>query len=257
MDFKGYKIDEVIECLKKECLKNKANENPYFEWLNNQENPPKSYMEHSFKSEDELNEMKKLFLKKFGFSLGLYIRLKRVAYLLENSKKGKSLFTYSYIETPIGQMISIFKGKKLCLLEFLERKMFETEINEMINKYDAVFEYKENEETKNLQKQLNEYFNGKRKEFNIPILLLGTEFQQKVWKVLQEIEYGTTVSYLEEAEKLNNPLAVRAVGTANGKNKISIIVPCHRVIQKNGDIGGYGGGVDRKRFLLSLESKNK
>lgn len=177
--------------------------------------------------------------------------------ILKNKKMGKTLFTYSYAETPIGQMICIFKEEKLCLLEFFEKKILEREIDELIKKYDAKLELKKNEDYKNLQKQLDEYFEGNRKKFDIPLLLIGTEFQKKVWETLQTIEYGKTISYLEEAQRMKNPLAVRAVGTANGKNKISIIVPCHRVIQKNGTLGGYGGGLDRKKFLLSLEGVKK
>lgn len=105
----------------------------------------------------------------------------------------------------------------------------------------------------NCIKQLNEYFDGIRQEFSLPLHLIGTDFQQKVWKTLQSIPYGTTISYKEEATRLGDVKAVRAVAQANGANHIPIIIPCHRVINSNGTIGGYSSGVDKKTFLLKLE----
>jgi methylated-DNA-[protein]-cysteine S-methyltransferase len=101
--------------------------------------------------------------------------------------------------------------------------------------------------------QLERYFAGKLEVFEIPLDLIGTPFQQSVWKELLTIPYGTTISYRELADRLGNPRAVRAVGGANGKNPVSIIVPCHRVVGADGDLVGYGGGIDRKRWLLQHE----
>lgn len=101
--------------------------------------------------------------------------------------------------------------------------------------------------------QLDEYFQGKRKSFNIQLDFNGTTFQKQVWKELTNIPFGKTVSYKNVAERIKNPKAVRAVGTANGKNPFCIIVPCHRVIAANGTIGGYGGGIPVKQKLLQLE----
>lgn len=105
----------------------------------------------------------------------------------------------------------------------------------------------------NVENQLREYFNGQRKEFTIPLYPVGTEFQEKVWKCLLQIPYGKTCSYAEIAEKIGNPAAVRAVGTAIGNNPISIIIPCHRVIGKDGSLTGFAGGLENKRALLELE----
>ena len=105
--------------------------------------------------------------------------------------------------------------------------------------------------------QLGEYFSGKRKTFDLPLDLQGTAFQLQAWHALLEIPFGETRSYAEQAALINNPKAVRAIGLANGKNPVSIIVPCHRVIGKNGTLTGYGGGLERKRFLLELESGNQ
>lgn len=106
---------------------------------------------------------------------------------------------------------------------------------------------------KETYKQLCEYFNRIRKNFDIPLYLDGTEFQKKVWKALQNIEYGQTVSYGEIANIINSPKAYRAVGNANNKNKIAIIIPCHRVIGSNGNLTGYAGGLNIKKYLLELE----
>lgn len=107
------------------------------------------------------------------------------------------------------------------------------------------------------EKQILEYFKGKRKEFRLPLKLKGTDFQKRVWKALEEIPYGETRSYEEIAEAVHSPKAFRAVGNANNKNPISIILPCHRVIGKGGKLVGYGGGLDKKEFLLELERKFK
>ncbi|MCB0280907.1 MAG: methylated-DNA--[protein]-cysteine S-methyltransferase, partial [Calditrichaeota bacterium] len=104
-----------------------------------------------------------------------------------------------------------------------------------------------------LQQEMDEYFNQKRKVFDVPIELNGTEFQNKVWTALLDIPFGQTRSYHDQAVMINNPKAIRAVGTANGDNRIAIIVPCHRVIGKDGKLTGYGGGLWRKQYLLNLE----
>lgn len=122
------------------------------------------------------------------------------------------------------------------------------------------FEKKEGEITetdfsKEIKGQLDEYFLGKRFDFNIPIMLNGTYFQEKVWNELIKIPYGTTMSYEDIAIKINNPKACRAVGLANNKNKIPIIIPCHRVIGKNGSLTGFAGGLDTKAFLLEHEKR--
>lgn len=105
-------------------------------------------------------------------------------------------------------------------------------------------------------KQIDEYLKGKRKSFDLPLSLSGTEFQQKVWNALKEIPYGETKSYKDVAVAIGNEKACRAVGMANNRNPISIIIPCHRVIGKNGKLVGYGGGIQIKEYLLKLESEN-
>ncbi|MEO7424848.1 MAG: methylated-DNA--[protein]-cysteine S-methyltransferase [Fibrobacteria bacterium] len=103
--------------------------------------------------------------------------------------------------------------------------------------------------------QLGEYFRGSRKRFDLPLELRGTAFQRKVWAELEKIPFGATWSYRELAERIGNPGAVRAVGTANGRNPVCILIPCHRVVRVSGDLGGYAGGLENKAFLLELEKE--
>ena len=107
------------------------------------------------------------------------------------------------------------------------------------------------------ESELEEYFQGRRREFPVPLEPLGTEFQMRVWKKLQAIPYGKTISYKELACEVQNSKASRAVGTANGRNPLSIVIPCHRVISSDGTLGGYAGGLPIKEHLLSLESDRK
>ncbi|WP_338755429.1 methylated-DNA--[protein]-cysteine S-methyltransferase [Moraxella lincolnii] len=110
------------------------------------------------------------------------------------------------------------------------------------------------EQMDNLEHQLRQYFTGHRQTFDIPLLLQGTVFQKRVWQELQRIAYGQTISYAKQALRIGKPTATRAVANANGKNPISIIIPCHRVIRSDGSLGGYTGGIDKKQALLKIET---
>lgn len=145
---------------------------------------------------------------------------------------------YSYI-TPIGKIWIAEKENKICALTLSEIEYGNTCETPLIKKTNT---------------QLQEYFNKKRTTFDIPLLTNGTEFQEKIWKTLINIPYGKTISYKELATQAGYPNAYRAVGNANNKNKILIIIPCHRVISSNGKISGYAGGEKVKQFLLDLES---
>ncbi len=156
--------------------------------------------------------------------------------------------------TPIGPMLAGASDNGICLLEFMERRMLETQLSRL-EKYISPNLVPGNSHLfRMLNNQLSEYFAGNRKEFDILLDLRGTEFQEKVWSVLQTIPYGGTRSYQDMALKINNPKAIRAVAKANGDNRIAIIVPCHRVIGKDGSMTGYGGKIWRKEYLLKLES---
>lgn len=165
------------------------------------------------------------------------------------------MITIIKIETPLGEMVAGATDEGVCLLEFCDRRMLPTEYKDLTRLLKTDIKDGENEHLKVLVKQLKEYFSGKRKEFSLPLVTPGTEFQQAVWKELQNIQFGTTRSYFEQAIALNSPGSVRAVANANGMNRISIVIPCHRVIGSDGSLTGYGGGLKRKRWLLDHERK--
>ncbi|MFA6201221.1 MAG: methylated-DNA--[protein]-cysteine S-methyltransferase [Bacteroidales bacterium] len=176
----------------------------------------------------------------------------------------KQLIYRKIITTPLGNMIACAIEDGICFLDFADRKDFDKLFSIMINYLDGelIDDIEDKESSKAgkliliLEKELDEYFLGKRKEFSLPLFTIGTEFQKKVWDELLNIPYGTTISYKEEAKNLNKEKAFRAVANANGKNKLSIIIPCHRVIASGGELGGYGGGLGKKEFLISLEKNN-
>lgn len=174
-----------------------------------------------------------------------------------SKSRNKNIVSVTRITTQLGPMIAGATDQGICLLEFVDRRMIETQIKRLKKLLNAEIVPGINEHFTELERQLGEYFDGKRKEFDIPLVLEGTEFQKKVWKELQKIPYGYTRSYHDQATTLKNPKAIRAVARANGDNRIAIIIPCHRVIGKNGEMVGYGGGTWRKQFLLNLEGKNK
>jgi AraC family transcriptional regulator, regulatory protein of adaptative response / methylated-DNA-[protein]-cysteine methyltransferase len=168
-----------------------------------------------------------------------------------------NLITVTRILTPLGPMLAGANNDGICLLEFVDRRMLETQIKRLRNLFKAELVPGNNKYFKDLNKQIQEYFSGKRNKFDLPLLLKGTSFQEAVWKELLSIPYGVTRSYQEQAEHVGNIQAVRAVAKANGDNRIAIIIPCHRVIGKNGKLTGYGGGLWRKQFLLDHETRFK
>jgi|MGYP001308140597 AraC family transcriptional regulator of adaptative response/methylated-DNA-[protein]-cysteine methyltransferase len=159
------------------------------------------------------------------------------------------------IKTPLGEMIAGATDEGICLLEFTDRRMLPTEYKDLTRLLKTTLEDGENRHLKILKKQLKEYFDGSRKDFSIALVTPGSEFQKAVWKELQNIKFGTTRTYQEQSIALNRPDSVRAVANANGMNRISIVIPCHRVIGSDGRLTGYGGGLKRKKWLLDHEKK--
>ncbi len=174
-----------------------------------------------------------------------------------NSSRNKNLIIITRILTPLGPMLAGATEKGICLLEFVDRKMIETQMKKIRKIFNAELIPGKSKYFDDLSNQLSEYFNGKRKNFDVPLITDGTPFQMKVWDALKKIPFGKTVSYEHQAKVIGNPKAVRAVAKANGDNRISILIPCHRVIGKNGKLVGYGGGLSRKQFLLNLEQNLK
>jgi AraC family transcriptional regulator of adaptative response/methylated-DNA-[protein]-cysteine methyltransferase len=170
-----------------------------------------------------------------------------------SKSKSKTLITIERIETPIGPMYACATEKGICMLEFTDRRMLETELKELVTHLNAIILPGKNPFITKLWQELAEYFGKTRKSFTVPLHTPGTEFQQAVWQELQKIPYGTTVSYKQQARALHKPEAVRAVANANGRNRISIVIPCHRVIGEDGSLTGYGGGLPRKKWLLDFE----
>ena len=159
-------------------------------------------------------------------------------------KKNKMVKLYKKrINTPIGEMLAIATDEAICMLDFVDSKNWLKDQEILVKHYGATQVDEDSLLLSELEKQLREYFAKERKEFSLPLALVGTSFQEEVWKVLQTIPYGEVRSY-------------RAVANANGKNRISIVIPCHRVIGSDGTLTGYASGIERKQFLLDLERSN-
>src|SRR5687767_1581520 len=159
--------------------------------------------------------------------------------------------------TPLGPMIAGATEDGLCLLEFADRRMLETQLQRIRKWFRRPTVPGSNCHVDQLRQELDNYFTGQLTKFETPTVLLGTEFQVSAWKQLMEIPYGETISYEKQARMMGRPGAQRAVGKANGDNRMAIIIPCHRVVRQNGELCGYGGGLWRKKFLLDLERNRR
>lgn len=167
----------------------------------------------------------------------------------------KKILYQSKIQTPIGEMIVLSSKEGVCLLEFYDRPELAEEIANLKQYFEAELAEESNPCLANLTLELERYFTGELTNFKTPVIYTGTDFQKRVWSSLHDIPFGSTRTYKVQSEFLGDLKAIRAVANANGKNKLAIIVPCHRVIGANGNLTGYAGGIERKRFLLELERK--
>ena len=162
------------------------------------------------------------------------------------TRETNSINSYSIIKSPINEIMLVADDSALIGVYFVGRDHLPATSKQ----------WKHNAQHPVLQqaaRQLQEYFAGKRTEFSLPLRLAGTDFQQSVWREIALLPYGETISYSELAKRAGAPRAIRAAGTATGRNPVAIIIPCHRVVGKNGTLGGFGGGLERKRHLLGLE----
>lgn len=233
-------------------------------------------------------QLRRWFKKHYGMTFQSYQRMYRINNAFTELKDGKksidtafdsgydslSGFGYTYkkliggspkesiehqiilinrLTTPLGPMFICSTDDGVCLLEFVDRKMLETEFKDIQRLLKSKIIIGENSHIKQARKEIQEYFEGTRKQFNVSLYTPGTEFQNSVWNCLQKIPYGKITSYQQQAEMLGKPKAIRAVASANGFNRLSILIPCHRVIGKNGNLTGYGGGLERKKWLLDHE----
>ncbi len=173
----------------------------------------------------------------------------------QNKKEvGKKQLAGAWLDSPLGPILAISDDKELYLLEFAERKGLKREIQRLLAHTSSVLFEQRSEPIDSLERELKQYFAGNLTTFKTPIHLLGTPFQKEVWAELLKISPGQTCSYSTIATAVNRPSSQRAVANAIGANQLAIVIPCHRVIQANGSLGGYAGGTFRKRQLIELEN---
>ncbi len=231
---------------------------------------------------------RRFFQKAYGLSFDAYCRARRLGRSLEQLRQGADLDSAAFdagyeslsgfrdafgryfgkppgrgreedcartawLRTPLGPMVAAATREGVCLLEFTDRRMLETQLAILQRRLRLPLVPGENDHLQRLRVQMEEYFAGRRRRFELPRHVSGTPFQERVWDALAKIPYGQTRSYAELARAVGSPSAVRAVGQANGMNRIAIVLPCHRVVNASGQLGGYGGGLWRKRRLLALE----
>ncbi|MGE5235792.1 MAG: bifunctional transcriptional activator/DNA repair enzyme AdaA [Acidobacteriota bacterium] len=171
------------------------------------------------------------------------------------SRVAAGVIAVTRVETPLGPMLAGASDAGVCLLEFVDRRMVETQLARISERFDAALVPGSHPFLDRLDEELRCYFAGELQRFTVPLDLRGTPFQEKVWRGVLSIPYGRTRSYAEQAINLGMPRAVRAVARANGDNRMAIIIPCHRVVGADGSLTGYGGGLWRKRWLLDLERR--
>lgn len=163
-------------------------------------------------------------------------------------------FKSSHIETPLGAMLAIADEKALYLLEFVDGRGVENEVEKLRLKFNAAITPGAATPLLSIKTELQAYFDGLLQVFKTPLQFCGSTFQKSVWDELLRIPYGQTRSYLEQAKAIGKPTGYRAVANANGANQLAIVVPCHRIINNNGNLGGYGGGIHRKDWLIAHEN---
>jgi AraC family transcriptional regulator of adaptative response/methylated-DNA-[protein]-cysteine methyltransferase len=161
------------------------------------------------------------------------------------------------VETPFGPMIAGATDEGVCLLEFTDRRMLEAQLQRLSKLLGQRLVPGEHRHLAQLRGELARYFAGTLTDFTVPLVFRGTPFEERVWRELTLIPYGETVSYAQLAERINAPGGQRAVGRANGMNRIAIVIPCHRVVNADGKLGGYGGGLWRKHWLLEHERRTR
>ncbi len=170
--------------------------------------------------------------------------------------RGESHLTGRWLETPLGPMLAVVSDAGLVMLEFVDRRALETELADIRRAFASAIVPGDHPLLDRASGQLDEYFAGTRLQFDLPVDPRGSEFERRVWGALQQIPYGETTSYAAIARQVGSPSSSRAIGRANGRNKIAIVIPCHRVIRSDGALCGYGGGLWRKEWLISHEREH-
>ena len=192
---------------------------------------------------DSHSGFREAFAKTFGTAPG-------------NKEKADCILTTA-IDTPLGPLVAGATDEGLCLLEFTDRRMLEAQLKRLQSMLKQPLVPGDHPHLAKTREELTRYFEGTLTRFTVPLVFRGTPFEERVWRELIKIPSGETISYAELARRVDSPGAQRAVGRANGMNRVSIIIPCHRVVNSDGKLGGYGGGLWRKHWLLALERKSR
>jgi len=234
--------------------------------------------------------VRRWFLQNHGMTFQAFQRMQRVNVALQELKSGRtatdvafdsgyeSLSGFGYtckkltghapsesrqvilihrFTTPLGPMFVCATERGVCLLEFVDRRMLETEFSDLQRLLKARIMAGENRHTRQMEAEMGEYFAGTRQQFDVTLDMPGSEFQRTVWEALQAVPFGETSHYQALAKQIDKPAAVRAVAGANGANRVAIVIPCHRIIGKDGSLTGYGGGIARKAWLIAHEIKHR
>ena len=181
--------------------------------------------------------------------------LLRAARATRRRRNGAGSVVVSMLRSPLGNLLAGATDDGVCLLEFTDRPMLPTQLDVLARRLQRPIVAGRHAWVERLQEQLDDYFDGRREAFDLPLVAPGTPFQERVWATLRQIPNGGTLSYAALAERAGRPGAQRAAGTANGANRIAVVIPCHRVVRKSGEVGNYGGGRWRKAWLLDHERR--
>lgn len=256
-----------------------------------EENPSRRWKDRDFQELSvDASTARRQFKKRFGMTFVEYARARRMGLAMKQIRRGEPvieaqleagyesssgfrdaffrimgaaptklghhhILRASWLDTKLGPMIAIGDEEALYLLEFVDRRGLEREVEWLRKRTKSAILPGITDPIRSIETELNEYFEGKLHVFKTPLYLLGSLFQKRVWKELQKIPYGETRSYAQLAVVMGKPSACRAVANANGANQFAIVIPCHRVINSNGELGGYGGGLPRKKWLIHHEKQ--
>lgn len=256
-----------------------------------EQNPEKRWKNRDFQELSvDASTARRQFKKRFGMTFVEYARARRMGLAMKQIRGGNSVIDAqistgyesssgfrdafskimgaaptklgqnivlkaAWLDTPLGPMIAIADEKTLYLLEFVDRRGLEREVERLRKKLKSNIIPGHTPLVSSIENELSQYFKGKLKEFKTPLTLLGSPFQKSVWEELKKIPFGETLSYSDLAAAIAKPSAFRAVAQANGANQFAIVIPCHRVININGELGGYGGGLARKKWLINHEKQ--
>ena len=256
-----------------------------------EENPEKRWKDRDFRAMSvDASTARRQFKKRFGMTFVEYARARRMGLAMKQIRMGHAvidaqlfsgyesssgfrdafskimgaaptqigaaqILKASWLDTPLGPMVAIADEKALYLVEFVDRRGLEREIERLRQKTKSAIIPGETQPIQSIENELKHYFKGELQEFKTPVFLQGSLFQKNVWEELRQIPYGKTCSYSNIAVAIGKPSACRAVAGANGANQFAIIIPCHRVINSDGSLSGYGGGVARKQWLINHEKQ--